>query len=492
MLFNSPIFIVFFLPLTLLIFFMVGRHSARIAAYWLFLASLVFYAWWNPAYVPLLLGSIVFNYFAGRVVAGTLQQPARKVVLIFSIIANLGLLINYKYAAFLLQVIGFAQEGHGQSTELALPLGISFFTFTQITFLVDAYSGGAKEYRFGHYGLFVTFFPHLIAGPILHHKEMMPQFQDMRTYRPELANLSVGLTLFVIGLFKKVILADGISPYVAPVFQGVTNPAGIGSVEAWLGVMAYSFQLYFDFSGYSDMASGLARMFGIRMPINFYSPYKARSMLELWRRWHMSLSRFLRDYVFVPLGGNRKSAFRRYASLLATMFIGGVWHGAGWTFIVWGAFLGALLALNHAWLVIWRRTKRPRLGLLAGSAACTATYIGFTAGLVFFRADSLDVAFRVSGALIGLGASSFVGTVGLPVLAWIVVCGLIVWGLPNSQQLLYRFTPGIETFAGMLRPSSISWLEWKPSGWWALAISTMAVASLLMLSRVREFLYFAF
>ena len=492
MLFNSPIFIFVYLPFTLALFFWIARYSTRLAAYCLFVMSLVFYAWWNPVHVPLLVGSICLNYAAGRVLAGELKAGVRKFALVVSICANLAVLVWFKYALFLLQAMDFSEMLFMKPETRELPLGISFFTFTQITFLVDAYRGEAREYRFGQYGLFVTYFPHLIAGPILHHREMMPQFQDERIYRPSVENLSVGSTLFIIGLFKKVIIADGIAPYAVSFYKLAASPAELGVIEAWLGVMAFSFQIYFDFSGYSDMALGLARMFGIRMPINFYSPYKARSMVELWRRWNMTLSRLLRDYVFVPLGGNKRSALRRYSSLLLTMLIGGVWHGAGWTFVVWGILLGAMLAINHAWLAKWRRAKKSPPGFVIGAIACAATYSCFAVATVFFKADTLDQALRISWALWGFGAATFVGNVTLAEVAWIVACSLIIWGLPNSLQIMYRYSPGIETFPGIIQPSRFTLLEWRPNAGWATIIGVMGLASLMMMNRIREFLYFAF
>jgi alginate O-acetyltransferase complex protein AlgI len=492
MLFNSPEFILLFLPIVLLMFFWIGRYSIKLSAYWLFIASLSFYSWWNPLDVPLLLTSIVFNYSVGRYLAAKSYLHARKAALTIGICINLALLFRYKYFMFVMQVIGVEQASTAININAALPLGISFFTFTQIAFLVDAYRREVNEYQFGQYGLFVTFFPHLIAGPILHHKEMMPQFQDAKIYRPDYENLSVGMTLFVIGLFKKVILADGIAPYASLIFLNSHSSAGFGFVEAWLGIMAYSFQLYFDFSGYSDMALGLGRMFGIRLPMNFYSPYKAQSMLELWRRWHMTLSRFLRDYVFVPLGGKKKSSIRRYASLFLTMVVGGIWHGAGWTFVVWGTLLGSMLVLNHAWLIFRRRSNWAQPGYIARFFACAGTYAGFTLGLAFFRSDTLATASHISSALLWFGAKTILGAVDLATLTWVAICGFIVWGLPNSQQLLQKYQPAIETYPGIMKARRIFWFEWQPNIPWAMAIGTTAIASIGMLSRIREFLYFAF
>lgn len=488
MLFNSPVFIFFFLPLTLALFFVAGRFSVRLAAYWLFAASLIFYGWANPAHVPLLLASIGLNFLAGRALVGAADRRVRQTVLVLSIVANLAVLVWYKYATFLLQAAGL---GAGW-TPPAMPLGISFFTFTQIAFLVDAYRGEAQEYRFGHYGLFVTYFPHLVAGPILHHREMMPQFQDARIYRPAAENFSVGITLFVFGLFKKVILADGIEPHATALFQQASNPVQFGVVEAWLGALAFSFQLYFDFSGYSDMALGLARMCGVRLPLNFDSPYKSASIIDFWRRWHMSLSRFLRDYLYIPLGGGRKGPVRRYVNLLITMVLGGAWHGAGWTFLIWGASHGALLALNHAWRSFRHAVGGQARGRWETALGCLATFVLVTMCWVFFKAESVPAALRILQAMLGYGASSVVGQYSVDACVWIAVCAGIVWGLPNSQQLLAKYSPGIDTYPVDPARQQGSRIEWRPAGSWALLVGAMAVASLMMMGRVRDFLYFSF
>ena len=374
MLFNSYPFLFIFLPITILGFFQIGRYSRTLASLWLFSASLFFYGWWNPAYVSLLLASILFNYGVGKAVS---REHARSHfrrawwILALGITADLCLLGYYKYTNFFIANVSGLLNRNWHIDPVILPLGISFFTFTQIAFLVDAYRGDVKESNFIHYGLFVTYFPHLIAGPVLHHKEMMPQFALPVTYRPNLENFSVGLTLFTIGLFKKVILADGISPYANLVFNAADHGTKILFTEAWGGALAYTFQLYFDFSGYTDMALGISCLFGVKLPINFNSPYKAVNIIDFWRRWHITLSRFLRDYLYFPLGGNRKGPFRRYANLIATMVLGGLWHGAGWTFILWGTLHGCYLIINHAWHGV-----RKLWGYPVGSPSRMGTIIG--------------------------------------------------------------------------------------------------------------------
>ena len=315
MLFNSFQFIFVFLPLTLLGFHWIGKqghHRACIA--WLVGASLFFYSWWNPAYLVLILSSVLLNYGVGVSLASTPSNLNKKLVLIFGVTANLGLIGYYKYANFFVEtfnmLVGTKQDLH----EVILPLAISFFTFQQIAYLVDVYRGETREHNLLNYCLFVVFFPQLIAGPIVHHKEIWPQFARDALYRLRAENLAIGFTIFAIGLFKKVVLADEIAVFATAVFVGAENDIPATFFEAWGGALAYSFQLYFDFSGYSDMAIGVARMFGIRLPLNFNSPYKATSIIDFWQRWHITLSRFLRAYLYIPLGGNRKGQFRLFLS----------------------------------------------------------------------------------------------------------------------------------------------------------------------------------
>ncbi|WP_249780620.1 MBOAT family O-acyltransferase [Bradyrhizobium sp. dw_78] len=344
MLFNSTDFLFIFFPIIFLVFFILGGIGLhRLASAWLFVASLAFYGWDDPYFlIPLILASITFNYFVGRAIGATHKGST----LAFGIVVDLGLLAYFKYANFIAENLAFLGA---PPLHIALPIGISFFTFTQIAFLVDCYRDQTNEYNPLHYGLFVSFFPHLIAGPILHHKEMMPQFARPETYILNSASLLTGLCWFAVGLFKKVVLADGIEPHASAVFSAIDHGQILNFVEAWLGALAYALQLYFDFSGYSDMAIGLALMFGVVFPVNFNSPYKAVSLIDFWRRWHMTLSRFLRDYLYIPLGGNRLGPLRRYLNLFVTMLLGGIWHGAAWTFVAWGALHGLGLLVNHAW-----------------------------------------------------------------------------------------------------------------------------------------------
>jgi len=519
MLFNSFAFIFLFLPVTFAVFFALARTSHALAAGWLAAASLFFYGWWNPVYVGLLLGSIVFNYALGTRIAraraaGDLRRAKR--ALVVAVGGDLALLGYYKYANFFLENLGALAGASFPHADIILPLGISFFTFTQIAFLVDTWQGKVQEYRFVHYCLFVTYFPHLIAGPILHHAEMMPQFAQPRTYGLRAQNVAVGLTIFVIGLFKKVILADGIAQYVGPVFGAHAAGVELPMLDAWGGALAYTFQLYFDFSGYSDMAIGLSMLFGVRLPINFHSPYKAASIIEFWRHWHMTLSRFLRDYLYFPLGGNRKGPARRYVNLMVTMLLGGLWHGASWTFVLWGGLHGLYLVVNHAW-----RAATARLGWAGGrpsltgrAAARLLTFVAVVVAWVFFRAESLDGALHVLKGMAGLNglvlpyswldrmgplggwlAAHGVAFQNLATfgggrqLTWIVALLAIAWFAPNTQQIMAHYDPAL----GIPRDSQPARrLAWRPRPALAVATAVLAFAAIVNLHRHSEFLYFQF
>ena len=402
MLFNSTIFLFGFLPVTLLLFFVFGRYSVRVARLWLAAASLFFYAWWNPPYLILLAISIIFNYGAGYLLQFrerfTSALPPAKLILALGLAFNLGFLGYFKYSAFLVENLNEVAGTDFVLRHVALPLAISFFTFQKIAYLVDSYLGKVKEKSFLNYVLFAAFFPQLIAGPIVHYSEIFPQFKKPETYRFQWANFSDGATLFLLGLAKKVVLADEFARYSDAAFNGAQGGALISLAPAWVGALSYTLQLYFDFSGYSDMAIGLARMFNIELPLNFWSPYKAGSIIEFWRRWHMTLSRFLRDYVYIPLGGNRHGEVKRYRNLFLTMLVGGIWHGAGWTYVIWGTLHGVALAVNHLWDARIAPRTRP---LLYRAAAHVLTLAVVICGWVIFRSPSLHAARRVFGGMAG-------------------------------------------------------------------------------------------
>jgi len=489
MLFNSFEFLFGFLPAAIAGFFLLARVNRALAAAWLAAASLWFYAQWDARFVPLLLASIAFNFASGRFLArASGSNRSRRALLIAAVTGNLVLLGVFKYLDFF---ISTTNQALGVSLPLAgiiLPLGISFYTFTQIAFLVDAYRGEAREYRFLHYVLFVTWFPHLIAGPILHHRQLMPQFERADVYRWSASKTASGLLLLTLGLAKKVLLADGIAALAATGFDAAAHGGTLTMTDAWMASLAFTFQLYFDFSGYSDMAVGLSRLFGVELPLNFNSPYKAANISEFWRRWHMTLSRFLRDYVYVPLGGNRRGEPRRYINLVITMLLGGLWHGANWTFVVWGGFHGALLAIHHGWRA-WRgmpRSTPDHPALLARVAGTATTFLAVVIGWVIFRAESLAAAGRVLSAMSGLapvGAGPDVAAA-----LSIALCALIVFSSPNSNELLELIDRHADAtgWKGALARTAAS-----PIG--GVIAGALFIASVARLTTVAsEFLYFQF
>lgn len=446
MLFTTAEFALLYLPATLAIFFAIGNFSAMGAASWLFFASLFFYGYWAPEFTLLLLGSILWNFTIGHRIGDAVRKnyaTTAKRWLILGITVNLGLLGYFKYANFFVANLNALSGLEWHLGHIVLPIGISFFTFTQIAFLADVYQKGTREYKLVHYGLFVTYFPHLIAGPVLHHAQMMPQFRDTTTYRINPVNIATGLSIFAIGLFKKIVLADGISPYADAVFNAAEIGTSPDLLEAWMGSLAYTFQLYFDFSGYSDMAVGLSWLFNVKLPYNFNSPYRAVNISEFWRRWHMTLSAFLRDYLYIPLGGNRNGKTRRYLNLAATMVLGGLWHGANWTFVFWGALHGLYLVLNHGFQAL----LQDRLGsirqcaLFRLTSGCL-TFLCVVFAWIFFRANDFPAALRIIG---GLATSPSTGDIhpilfnaGLDVirgLLWLTVLGTIAFALPNSNRI---------------------------------------------------------
>jgi alginate O-acetyltransferase complex protein AlgI len=434
MLFNSCQFIFLFLPIALIGYFVLGKSGNKFGnlapVIWLALASLVFYAMSNWQFVLLLLASIAFNYLIGFwLISERLRAVPRFTVLTIGVAGDLLVLGIFKYAGFLAANLN-AIFSTNLTVDILLPVGISFYTFTQIAFLVDAYRGKVARYALPHYALFVTYFPHLIAGPILHHKDMIPQFESAAAKRPNAHLILCGLIIFGIGLFKKTCLADGIQPLVSLAF----GPATPSFDQAWIGALAYTFQLYFDFSGYSDMAIGISLMFGIFLPLNFNSPYKASSIIDFWRRWHMTLSQFLRDYLYIPLGGNRHGRALRYVNLMITMLLGGLWHGAAWTFVAWGALHGVYLCINHAWSN-YGPAIAPRFARPANMAAFILTFLSVVVAWVFFRADSLSSAALILSKMADPTQIAF-GRGEMTYTAFIIVYAAIAWFAPNTQTIM--------------------------------------------------------
>ncbi|MEN6347918.1 MAG: MBOAT family protein [Syntrophomonas sp.] len=499
MLFNSYEFIFVFLPISLLVYFFLNyRCYTFIAKAWLVLSSLFFYSWWNVAYLPLILASILFNYLLGSLLSsdrprgrslwfvkdepeGPSPWSARRLILILGICTNVALLAYFKYADFLIANVNLILSSHFRLLGLTLPLAISFFTFQQIAYLVDAYRGEAREYDLLNYTLFVTFFPHLIAGPIVHHKEMMPQFKSLENKSWNYENVARGLFLFSMGLFKKVVIADTLAVWATWGFD--TAPA-LSFFEAWIVSLSYTFQIYFDFSGYTDMALGLALMFNIRLPINFNSPYKSLNIQDFWRRWHMTLSRFLRNYIYIPLGGNRRGQLRLYNNLLATFLIGGLWHGAAWTFVFWGFLHGLALVVHR----IWQKTNIKMNRILAWLLCFNFVNICW----VFFRARSWGDALKVLQGMAGMNGvvlpqwfAARLGSLYSQGIAFgnlalenasrsvlvLAACFLIALFTRNSMEMEERFRPNLlhAAFAGLI-----------------------AIVAILSMTRVSEFLYFNF
>jgi alginate O-acetyltransferase complex protein AlgI len=492
MLFGSLEFVFGFLPLTLLTYHLLRIRGWQVAAKLaMILASLVFYGWWDPRYVPLVLGSIAVNYGLGAAIHRVREPGRRKAILLLGLALNLGLLGYYKYAGFFLQNLGGMFGVHDVAVTLIIPLAISFFTFQQVAYLVETWRGQEPARNALDYLLFVLFFPHLIAGPITHHTEMLPQFAHAGRGRLASSFIAMGATIFVLGMAKKVLLADTIAQFADPVFAAAAQGAALSTADAWMGAIAYTLQLYFDFSGYSDMAIGVGLLFGIRFPVNFNSPYKATSIIEFWRRWHISLSAFLRTYLYIPLGGNRAGKLRRYANLMATMTLGGLWHGAGWTFLFWGFLHGAYLILNHGWTTLaGGRLRLPR------GAAWALTMLGVVIAWVFFRAVSFEAALGILEAMAGGGNP---GTLppGLPdrLLGWLLIGigGLIAVSQPNLLELA-RYPQGLaDGQAGTaLRPAlGLQRLAASP-GFATVCLGLLAAACIARLPKPGVFLYFTF
>jgi alginate O-acetyltransferase complex protein AlgI len=478
MLFNSYQFIFLFLPVALIGYFVTGRLGNLTAVIWLTLASLAFYSVSNWQFVLLLSASIAFNYLVGLLlISGRLRSRLRFTVLSLGVAGDLLVLGYFKYAGFLAANLN-AVFSTGLALDILLPVGISFYTFTQIAFLVDAYRGKVAGYALPHYALFVTYFPHLIAGPILHHSDMIPQFERTETKRPDPHLILCGTIIFAIGLFKKTCLADGIQPLVGPAF-GANSPT---FDQAWIGALAYTFQLYFDFSGYCDMAIGISLMFGIFLPLNFNSPYKATSIIEFWRRWHMTLSQFLRDYLYIPLGGNRRGPALRYLNLMLTMLLGGLWHGAAWTFVVWGALHGVYLCINHAWNN-YGPAVAPRFARPANALAFVLTFLSVVVAWVFFRADSLSSAVYVLSRMTEPTQITF-GRNEMAHIMLIAVYAAIAWLAPNTQTIMGydhgNRTVGKELGMRQIRPAFL------------YATAAVLAFGILGIQQHSEFIYFRF
>lgn len=518
MLFNSYTFILIFFPLVLFGVYGINKFFGHnLAIYFLLMMSFIFYGHGQEGYLTLIIFSIIFNFLLGRQLANLDEQRVaiRKILLILGIAGNLGTLSYFKYMNFFISNIESVFDVHMSLLQVSLPLGISFFTFQQIAYLVDAYKETSKAYGFKDYALFVTFFPHLIAGPLVYHKEIIRQFEGKSVFNFNPNNIIEGFVLFSIGLFKKVILADGIAQYANLVFGYVDSGGHVSFLVAWCGILAYTFEIYFDFSGYSDMAIGLARILGIRLPCNFNSPYKSISIIDFWRRWNMTLSRFLKNYLYIALGGNRKGKVRRYFNLMATMVLGGLWHGASWNFIFWGFLHGLFLCVNHAWralFTIFNLQFNNHIVKFGRVVSHILTFVAVVVAWVFFRAKSFSTAVgMLQGMFLCNGVSLppryqaympklthsgivtynsqvdylFTGRNEL----FFILISFIVISLPNSQQFIskYFFGKWSEGFE-LSAENGICTLRYG----WIMLFSFVFMLCMLLSSKPDAFIYFKF
>jgi len=470
MLFNSYEYLIYFLPASLAAYFLLGRRATW-AVGSLVAASLFFYSWWSPKHLPLILASIGFNFAIGR----ALHRGSRhaKALLACGVGTNLLLLGVFKYADFAVRNAADLTGLPFALPHIVLPLGISFFTFTQIAYLVDVRRGQAKEPSLLNYALFVSFFPHLLAGPILHHSEMMPQFASPSNKRAQRFHLAAGLFLLVVGLVKKVCIADPLAPVAA---AGFDHPEAISALTAWVAVLAYTLQIYFDFSGYTDMALGAARMFNIQMPVNFNSPYHSTDIREFWQRWHMTLSRFLREYLYIPLGGNRLGGARTALNVMATFLLGGLWHGAAWTFVAWGALHGAGLVCLRVWERTGLRLPRPI------AWAVTSLFVMVT--WIFFRASSLPAAGAMLRAMVGANATAE---------SWQEALRHVL--APDAQSSALIVAAALATglvVVALRRNSNAMAQDFRPTWPRGAAVAVGLLWSVLQLGKVTPFLYFNF
>ena len=486
MLFNSYVFIFLFLPITLLIYFGLNKWKLiRASILWLIFVSLVYYGWWNPKYVLLIVGSILFNYTIGTWLKRNrdTDRLKRKSVLIIGIFGDLLLLGYFKYANFFISNFNSFSNSQVPLLYIALPVGISFFTFTQIAYLVDAHRGETEEYTLPIYTLFVSFFPYLLAGPIVHHREITTQYHQLRNKVLDYRNITTGLYLFFIGLFKKVVIADSLARWVS---HGFDNAATLTLIEAWAVSLSYTLQLYFDFSGYTDMALGSAKMFNIKLPINFNSPYRSLNIQEFWRRWHITLGRFVRDYIYIPLGGNRISEVRTLFNLMVTFFLVGLWHGAGWTFVFWGCLHGGALVTHRLWRKL--NIRMPRF------LAWLITFNFVNGAWIFFRAKTFGDAMKVLKGMIGMNGIVLPESLGQRLRGFQdygIKFGQWLGNIGGNEKTIIMILIFL-LVSLVYRNSNEMAAQFKPNFSHLIFICAVAVMSILYLGRYSEFLYFRF
>lgn len=489
MIFSSYQFLIF-LAGVVAVWLVLERHGLLgLRKLFLIAVSLAFYAWWRVDGLALLLGSIGVNLAIGRHLHKT--GTNKRLWCMIGVALNLGLLGVFKYLG-LFEATTLALFGVDlKLPSLFLPLGISFFTFQQISWIVDSARGKAPSYGLTDYLLFICFFPHLIAGPIVLHNELIPQFGHRRDAEERWHDVAGGVTLFTIGLFKKVMLANSIEPYPGLIFGAADEGAAIGAFDAWVGAGLFALQIYLDFSAYTDMALGAALMLGIRLPLNFNSPYKAASIIDFWHRWHISLSNFLREYLYIPLGGNRRGRPRRYLNLMLTMLIGGLWHGASWNFAVWGGLHGLYLCVNHLWRHVsapWRPALPAPLRRLGAPLGVAVTVLATTFAWVFFRARGFDAAMAMVRGMLGMGGSSTLLAGRDDAVVLLVVLTGVVLFAPNSMEMLRHVRPALN----MPAAAPPRWLAWRPTPTAATLCAVTFVVSLLAIWNLRPFIYFEF
>jgi len=543
MLFNSYEFIFVFLPVTLAGFFLLGLSSRNLALGWIVAASIAFYAWWRPINVLIIAPSIIVNFVLARWLLSLTADKARaglaRLVLVLGIAFNVAFLGYFKYVNFLTTAANDVIGTNFVLTQIILPLGISFITFQKIAFLIDVHGRRIPSFSLRDYCLFVLFFPQLIAGPIVHYREMMPQFQQARC-RWDKEDIAVGLSLFVFGLFKKVVLADGISEHVSPIYETAAAGSEITLFPAWIAAIGFTLQIYFDFSGYSDMALGLARFFGVRLPANFDSPLKATNIVDFWLRWHITLTRFLTAYLYNPLvlwltrrrmarklpglGGRAPSAAAFFGLLfgptMLTMFVSGLWHGAGYLFILWGLLHGVYLSVNHAWRLFGPRTwsNKETYDRFMRPTGFVLTFLSVVFAMVLFRSANADAAKELLQGMVGLNGislpqqihaqlgplkgllQSFVSASTVMsaqefvlAMAWVAVLLLVALMFPNTLQLMARYEPALGVHSKPAAPLFLlRALDWTPTAPWAVAMSSLVVAAVMRLGGKSEFLYWQF
>lgn len=519
MLFNSNIFIFVFLPITLLGFYLTTKiFKQSMTLLWLSGASIFFYCWWNFHSFYILVASIAINYILSIVMMHTQEKKLEfftKLLLVIGLLFNILLLVYFKYMNFFITNIKYFITLKTLNTNIILPLAISFFTFQKIAYLVDVYQRKITEKNLLKFFFFVMFFPPLIAGPIVHYREMTPQLSRLKLSR---INLVIGFTLFFIGLTKKVICADSIAEYINPIYEQAASGQALAFFTAWAAALGFTFQIYFDFSGYSDMAIGLARLFSIKLPTNFNSPYKSTSIIDFWRRWHITLSRFLRDYIYIPLGGNRQGHCRRYINLMAVMLIGGLWHGASWTFIFWGGLHGLYLTINHFWRAINQSASMRYQWFIhqINKLSWPITFLSVVIGWVFFRATSFKAALAILGGMIKINQPYLHPAFGIfihrllffrihfnedammwqPFMVsyfWIILLGYVSIKLPNSIYIMRRYKPTLDyqQYLGTSKPFMRKQQHFK-----LLAIRTglfLFLTSFIIFKSVNsQFIYFKF